>query len=153
MLSLKQMNKLALIEKCITDLDSSIAEMKSSLQSLEEDMQNDTKSSAGDKFETSREMMSQEREKLMYRINLQQKQRNMLAHLPTQKKNKAGLGSLIFTDKQCFFLSQSLGKRLFQGFEIIFISVQAPIAQQLINKEVGDGFQWNGTQYKIVDLV
>ena len=89
MLSLKQMNKLALIEKCLTDLDSSIAEMKSSLQSLEEDMQNDTKSSAGDKFETSREMMSQEREKLMYRINLQQKQRNMLAHLPTQKKNKA----------------------------------------------------------------
>ena len=77
----------------------------------------------------------------------------MLAHLPTQKKNKACLGSLIFTDKQCFFLSQSLGKRLFQGFEIIFISVQAPIAQQLINKEIGDGFQWNGTQYKIVDLV
>ena len=58
-------DKTAYIDSIIQKLKLQLAELETELNSIDdEEIGNETKSSAGDKFETSREMMSQVRREL-----------------------------------------------------------------------------------------
>ncbi|MEC8738464.1 MAG: hypothetical protein VXX63_01140 [Bacteroidota bacterium] len=143
------MNKLLLIQECIQKLSDEIKKLKDDLDSIEYDMHNETKSSAGDKYEISREMMQQEREKLMNQINLKQKQKTMFLHMPSKTNTNASLGALVITQKAIFFISQSIGKIQFEDKTIFCLSIQAPITKMMLNKKVKDAFEWNNNAYTI----
>lgn len=103
----------------------------------------DTKSSAGDKFETSREMAQIEIHKIENEILKTQQFISDLASKASQ---------LIITDKGEFLISIPFGKLMVSGTEVFCISNSAPITNQLVNTEISANFEFRGVTYNILDI-
>ena len=80
---------------------------------------NDTKSSMGDKYETSREMLQQEINNLQVQLNENMKSLQILNSIRTNLHKTVGLGSFVQTEKGKFFIAVSLGEINFEN-QIIF---------------------------------
>ena len=103
----------------------------------------DTKSSAGDKFETSREMAQIEIQKIETEILKTQQFISDLASKASQ---------LIITDKGAFLISIPFGKVMVNTTEVFCISNSAPITKQLVNTEISANFEYRGVTYNILDI-
>ena len=104
----------------------------------------DTKSSAGDKFETSREMAQIEIQKIETEISKTQQFITDLASKASQ---------LIITDKGAFLISIPFGKLMVKRTEVFCISNSAPITKQLVNTEISANFEYRGVAYNILDII
>ncbi|WP_372643177.1 hypothetical protein, partial [Ancylomarina sp.] len=115
---------------------------------------NDTKSSAGDKFETGREMMQIEIEKNEVLLNQTAKNRKELARIDITKEfNKVAFGSLVETDKGTYFISIGIGKIQIDDEICYAISLASPIGGLLKDKTVGDEVQFQGRVFTIKEIV
>ena len=124
------------------------------IESAKEARDNDTKSSAGDKYETGRAMMQIELEKnevqLSRAINLQKE----LSRINTQKEyNKVEFGSLVVTNQGAYFISIGIGKIEVNNENYYSISLASPIGKLLKDKIVGDRVQFQGREFTIRDIV
>ncbi|WP_107039814.1 3-oxoacyl-ACP synthase [Brumimicrobium mesophilum] len=118
-----------------------------------ESRNNDTKSSAGDKYETSRAMMQQEMDNAEASIHQAKLFKNELSRLPVlEKSEKVISGSFVETDKGFYFLGLSLGKIEIQNQIIYAISTASPLGKLLLHKKVGDIIQLNNTQQAILSI-
>lgn len=125
-----------------------------SLNDLTNDAKNDTKSTAGDKHETGRAMMQHEQEKLRIQLTEIEQQLTLLQKInPENKAEKIQLGSMVQTDKACFYIAIAFGQLKIQTQQIFVISPIAPIAQQMLGKSINDQFEMNGLTYKISAIV
>lgn len=115
----------------------------------------DTKSSAGDKYETSREMMKQEIER-NFQLLSEAKQMQLVLHSLKQISNHTSLvrpGSLIQTDQRMFYLAIGIGKLHVEGLDVFVLSPSAPVGQLLIGKQIGDQITFNQKTYLIQDIM
>ena len=104
----------------------------------------DTKSSAGDKFETSREIAQIEIHKIENEILKTQQFISDLASKASQ---------LIITDKGAFLISIPFGKVMVNTTEVFCISNSAPISKALVNTEISQQFGFGGVPYKVLDIL
>ena len=121
------------------------------LQSSIESRNEDTKSSAGDKYETGRAMMQQQID--MYQAELHKAEmlyNAMKASDPGKSVDFVSTGSFVVTDSGVYFISAGVGKVIFENQEIFVISPAAPVAQQLMNKKKGQLADFAGKQYKVI---
>ena len=132
------------VEEKILYLENLIADTRSS--------NNDTKSSMGDKYETGREMLQQEINRLQNQANVFIQQRDFLKKISTHENSKVKAGTLVETDKGWFYLSVSLGEFQFEGKKIFAISPETPLAIAMLNKKVGDNIVVNQMQQKIKSI-
>lgn len=146
------LEKRELRELCKEALDKKINESQDMLASIDESAHDDTKSSAGDKFETSREMLKQEAEKISSQLGVLLHQRQVLSVLDTKISDVVVHGSLVKTDKGIFYLSISLGKVLYQHDTIYAISDESPMALALFGRRVGDKVIVNSRTITILDV-
>ncbi len=146
-------NKEKLIQQLLNLIEEKIVTAKAEIESAREAQQNETKSSAGDKYETSREMMTQEIEKHSKSLADAEQQRNILFHLSTLKPSTlVELGSWVKTNHGDYFLATGMGSIKTDTFTIQTISLQSPIGKTLLNKKRGDCFEFNGKQYCILKV-
>ncbi|PKR81026.1 hypothetical protein CW751_07620 [Brumimicrobium salinarum] len=118
-----------------------------------ESRNNDTKSSAGDKYETSRAMMQQEMDNAQRSIHQIKMMRNELFRLPIQESNlKATAGALITTNSGKYFLGLSMGKVLVGEHVVFAISTGSPLGKLLLNKKEGDRFVLNNMEQEILSI-
>lgn len=116
-------------------------------------LREETKSSAGDKYETSRAMINLEKEKVEANLlELIKKRLAISAIDPAKVTNKVKNGSLVTTGAGIFFISTSLGKLEIDGNSIFVISPVSPIAQVMLDLTSGDSFEFNGKKNSIVSL-
>ena len=102
---------------------------------------NDTKSSAGDKFETGREMMNIEIQKAESQLAITNKLVEELSQIDLQKNNdRVVYGSVVYTSNGNYFISIAFGKIEIEGDVFYSISFASPIGKVLHNKQVGEGF-------------
>jgi transcription elongation GreA/GreB family factor len=145
--------KSALYQLCLKFIKERIQTAETALQQAREASNDDTKSSAGDKYETSREMMQQDidrNKRLLIDAEENQKVLNSLKDAPFSPS--ARNGSLIYTDQGNFYLSISAGQ-LKLGNETVFaISAVSPIGKLLLGKEKGAQFDFNGKKYQIKEV-
>ena len=113
---------------------------------------NETKSSMGDKFETSREMVQQEINTLQIQLNENRNARNSLKQINTNLHQTIGLGSLVETDKGLFYIAVSLGEIIFNENKIFVISTESPLGKALFGKRKGDEISLNNTKQTIRNL-
>ncbi|HSJ69668.1 MAG TPA: hypothetical protein VK921_18445 [Anditalea sp.] len=131
-------------------LEVRIQDLKSSIDDLKEAGESETKSSAGDKYETGREMIKQEREKYQQVLQDYEKQLEIVKNFKAGKTfEKAAPGSLVVTDKMTFYISVAYGKFKADNVEIFAISPSAPVAQLLLEKSSGDSYSINGQKVLI----
>lgn len=104
------------IKKSIyTELNDSLRDKiqvaKITIQEIKESRNDDTKSSAGDKFETGREMMQEEMNKNELQLNNAIELQQKLAKIDLEYKHtQVGLGSLVITTQGSYFISIGVGK-------------------------------------------
>ena len=113
---------------------------------------NETKSSMGDKYETSREMLQQEINNLQIQLNENIRVRNSLKSISVNPHQNVGLGSLVETDKGFFYIAVSLGIIDYEKNKIFLISSESPLAQAMNGKTENEMFSMNETQQKIVKI-
>jgi hypothetical protein len=146
--------KVKLIELIKEDLKKKIQEMQRDFQLARESRNSDTKSSAGDKFETGREMMQKEMDKCSMMIDLYQNQWNTMDQIKIQNTSKfIDKGSLIFTDKGNYLLSIGLGKIELERESYFIISIDSPIGSLLKGKSIGDIIVFRDNNIKITNIV
>ena len=123
------------ISEKIQKLEQLIAETRAS--------NNDTKSSMGDKYETSREMLQQEINNLQIQLNEHLKSQQILKNINPNPHKIVTLGSLVETEKGMFFIAISLGELSFSQEKIFVISAESPLAKAMNGKKTGESFVVN----------
>lgn len=146
--------KKGLIEHCHAHVEERLTTITSSLRSIEESRNGETKSSAGDKFETGRAMMQMEEAKLNAQLGEVMKlQETMAGVKETASGDRIATGSLVATNRGLYFLAVGIGKVKLGGRTIFCTSLGAPIGQQLHGKQVGERFSFNELEFEVLGLV
>ncbi len=145
----------SLILKRLTEvIDEKSAIVKNEIELAIETRDNETKSNVGDKFETTREMMQLEIEKNVLQLNKYELQKNELLKIDTNKPyNKAGLGSLVYTPENTYFISIGIGKIEIENEPVFCISLISPIGKILQNKKAGEKFNFQGKEILISKII
>lgn len=145
--------KFKIYTHCLELLENKIKTIVSEIKSFQETSNDDTKSSAGDKFETTRAMMDLEKEKAAIQLEELQKMREIfLQIIPKVKHEKVRLGSLATCNIGKFYFSVSLGKITVEEEQFMAISLASPLGKELLGKSAGDKIAFNGREVEIVEL-
>ncbi len=145
--------KSELVEGCIRELEHKRKEILNELQELYSAIANETKSSAGDKHETSRALMQNQREQTGNRLKETEAMIGALQQIDTQTPNTiVRLGSLVTTNRGTFFISIGFGRFEKGDTLFYFVSSQSPLAASMIGKRAGDVFIFNNHEYRIVEV-
>ena len=145
--------KQKILDHLITILDRKIEVLKQTIQSTKESRATDTKSSAGDKFETGRAMMQMEIEKNEVQLNKTLIHKNELGKIKVDQVSKvAAHGSIVNTDTGNYFFSLPLGKIIVEKKEFICISMGSPIGQVLLGVKKGDTISFQNRKIKILKI-
>lgn len=124
------------------------------IDSLTEDAQNDAKSSAGDKHETTLSKLHIEQEKIANKLKEALEQQAILYKLDIDKvSKKVILGSLVQTNHLTVLVSTALSKIVVNNQPVFAISPQSPLGLQLMGKSVNDEFPVNNVTYKILEIL
>ena len=139
-----------LYQQSLDFIEQRIHTADTALQQAREASNDDTKSSAGDKYETSREMMQQDidRNKRLL-IDAQDNLRVLQSIDSSIKSTNVTHGSYVITNQGSFYVSVSAGQLHVNGKTIFAISPASPIGKLLLEKKKGEGFDFNGKKYQI----
>src|SRR6185312_9724817 len=114
----------------------------------------ESKSSAGDKYETGREMMQQETDRNQAQLNEANKLLIALNQISVDSSpSLAAPGSLVITDNGKFYLSISAGALSLNGEGYFAVSPASPIGSKLLGRRTGDEFIVNGKHYTVKEVV
>ena len=145
--------KKELFDQISSELEIKANDFKTAVSNLRDGIANDSKSSMGDKYETSREMMQQEINHLEQQISINQQQLFYLKSFNLLAKNEQiVLGSLVQTNIGWFFIAVSFGEIKVLEQAIIVISPISPLGKILIGKKVNDEFEMNERILKILSV-
>ena len=143
-----------LYQVCKAFLQERLDAVKGIITNVQESLQSETKSSAGDKHETGRAMLQLEREKAGKQLAALQIQQELLAKVTIDKPSEViRLGSLVQSNKGTFFIAISKGQINIANDRYFAIAPNAPIGQLLLGKKEGDSVQFNDTTIKIKEVV
>lgn len=147
-------SKSQLYQLCLNFIQKRIENIEYSLLQARQASNDDTKSSAGDKYETTREMMQQEidrNSKLLYEAGQQKIALQQIENVDAAKEVKNG--SLVLTSGGNFYISISAGELNVDGETFFAVSQAAPIGRVFIGKRVGEELNFNGTKYLVMDIL
>lgn len=139
---------------CQSYLDKNIRNAEAAIADAREAAQNETKSSAGDKYETAREMMQQDIDLNNKRLLQLHQQQQILDRIATNTSSAIVIpGSIVHTTQGAYYISIGAGKLVTDGTTYYAISIDSPLGKQLKGKQVGDTFMVNDKQYQILDVI
>jgi transcription elongation GreA/GreB family factor len=142
--------KAKLIVHCRQYLSQRIVTAENAIREAQEAANDETKSSAGDKYETGRAMMQIEIEKNMTQLQETLKLRNTLDQIKNDAKPaEIRLGSLVITNEGNFFLAISVGKLVVDEKAFFLVSRESPIGSRLMGLKANESFTFNNKAYKI----
>ena len=124
-------------------------------QELFKSLNEETKSSAGDKHETTRAMIQIEREKNSKRIKeIENSKKQLIVIKSVQLDNlKVSPGSIIFTSNNNYFISISSEIYSSDNNKIYCVSTNTPIAKSYLGKKIGDIVTFNNIDSKIEKII
>ncbi len=138
---------------CQSYLDKNMGNAEAAIADAREAAQNETKSSAGDKYETAREMMQQDIDLNNTRLLQLRQQQQILDRIVTNTSSAiVVLGSIVHTTQGVYYISIGAGKLVADGTTYYAISIDSPLGKQLKGKQAGDVFTVNDKQYNIQDV-
>lgn len=137
----------SLCTEYITNRETAI---KNTIAEAREAANNETKSSAGDKYETGREVMQQEIDLNLTRLNELKKLRSTLDRIiPETKCATIQPGAAVSTNNGNYYIAISAGQLIVNGITYYAISAAAPIGMQMAGLKAGDTFILNGKKVEI----
>lgn len=142
-----------LIRIILKALHDRLTEYKNNLELLLESRNNDTKSSAGDKYETSREMTQIEMNKIMDMLTLNNSIIIDILKIDVDiEHDTVELGSIVNTKTENYFISVPFGKIKLENAEYYAISKTSPLAMAIKGKKKGDKIEFQNRVIEILDI-
>ena len=147
------MLKEKIIEELSNLLECKISEVEEELNLLTKDKNEITKSSAGDKFETSRATIQSEFDKVSINlIKLKDQLRKIKLISISTKPQKIGYGALVKTSNSIYMVSIGYGKLTLGSNDIYVISPLSPIGRKLIDRQEGESISFNSKTEEILEI-
>lgn len=145
--------KTELLHLCQSRLNERLNAVKTIINDLQQSLQSETKSSAGDKHETGRAMVQLEREKAGQQLAEIQKIQEVLAKINVENSSQViSLGSIVFTSKANYFIASSSGELKVGNQSFYAISPSTPIGQLLLGKTLGDEVSFRDNSFDVVEV-
>ena len=133
------MTKTELIAACEQLLDQRLQRIDAAMSLSREAAEGETKSSAGDKFETTRAMMHAELERLSAQRNdVLLLKKGLYTAAQAVVGSMIGLGSVVKTNVATYFLAAAIGKITLGQQEVFVLSTASPLGQLLLGKSAGE---------------
>jgi hypothetical protein len=146
--------KKELYDQCVSYVRKRMDAAELGIKEAQKASNEDTKSSAGDKYETGRAMMQQETNRNLAQLNEANKLMVALNRMGTTGTSaNAETGSVIITNNGDFYLAISAGTLSVNGKTYFAVSPASPIGVVLAGKKAGDSFILNNKQYKIEEVI
>ncbi len=142
--------KQQLIQACRDYLKDKIDSLNTIINEVTESSNSESKSSAGDKHETSKAMMQLEIEKLGTQLKEAEEQSADFEKINFNKPFQTiEQGSLVETNKGYFLIVSSIGKLTIDEKIVFVISNRSPLAVAFAGKQHKDSLSFNGVEYVI----
>ncbi len=139
---------------CIEILQRKVGALQDAIEQAQSAANLETKSSAGDKYETGRAMMHIEKDKLTMQLAAGFKLLELLNQIPFDKAfNSVKPGALLETSQGLFYCCVSLGECQFESHTIQTISLRSPLGQQFRNHKIGDTFEFRSVRYELLNII
>lgn len=146
--------KQELLEKCEQFIQQKITALQDAMQGLKQDLENESKSSAGDKFETGREMINIEWNKLSNQLQQYEQMQSVIYRISLQgATGTVKTGSLVFTEKANYFISIPAGEMIVQGTKFYAIGSKAPVAIAMLGKTENESYTFNQQSVRIEKII
>lgn len=141
--------KPALHVLCHAFIEQRIAAARTAMQAAQESSSSETKSSAGDKYETGREMANAERDRNAAHMQQAQQLQAELARInPELPCDTVRPGALVHTSMGRFYISISAGQ--LTDYEVFAVSPAAPVAVALKGLRMGEEATFNGKTVRVL---
>lgn len=135
---------------CMDYVEDRIASARQAITAARESANDDTKSSAGDKYETGREMMQQEIDRNRKQLEESQKLKLILEQIDPAKPVALALnGALVTTNFGRFYISISRGQIMVDECIYFAVSSVSPIGLKLMKQTEGYEFDFNGKLFRV----
>jgi hypothetical protein len=146
--------KKSLYELCEQYVNKKINQAQKGIDDAQKSANSETKSSAGDKYETGRAMMHLEKEKYARQLSESIQLKGALLDITFSKTYETvQSGALIQTSNGFFFMSISAGKLQLNGQTYFAMSIASPIAQVLKGMKKGETTLFRGKNITILDII
>jgi len=134
-------------------VDDRISTAQQAITAARESANDDTKSSAGDKYETGREMMQQEIDRNRKQLEESQKLKLVLEKIdPVKSMELIQNGALVTTNYGKFYIGISLGQISVDDFIYYAVSSVSPIGLKLMKQIEGYEFDFNGKLFRVIKV-
>jgi transcription elongation GreA/GreB family factor len=141
-------------QQCVNYVQQRMDAAQQAIAEAQQAANNDTKSSAGDKYETGREMAQQETNRNLTQLNEANKLMVALNRIGTGAQSiTAEAGSIIKTNQGNFYLSISAGNIRINNEAYVAISTASPVGLKLKGTRTGDHFEFNGKHYSVIEVL
>ena len=145
--------KKELRDSCISILEKRIATAQQAMQQAQESANSEEKSSAGDKYETSRAMGQQNRDMNARQLEEAQRDLAFVNSLPVDSISEfVQQGSVVKCAQIIFYISLGLGMIEINNQKVVLLSSGAPVAKLLEGKKAGEAFLFNGNATRIIEV-
>ncbi len=145
--------KQKLYNYCLSHVDSKATQLQNSINDAQQSLSAETKSTAGDKHDTSRAMMHLEIEKKSQQLVEIGKLKRVMTQFNAEKSNsEIDLGALIKTNKGNYYIAISAGKFTIDDDEYFLISLASPLAQAFKKQFKQDSFQFLNQTFTISSI-
>ncbi len=139
---------------CLTYITERMATSQQAIEAAQRSANEETKSSAGDKYETGRAMAQLEIEKnttqLAEALRLKQKLEVLAEKNRTETVQS---GSLVMTDQGNYYLTIPAGQWVINSKTYFAISVDSPIGMKLLGLKEGSSFTFRAKNYQITKIL
>jgi hypothetical protein len=143
-----------LLVRCKEYVDARISTARQSMDDAQQAANEESKSSAGDKYETGRAMMQIEREKAAAQLDEALKLKATLDQIsPDAIHEKVALGSLVITPSKKIFISIGIGKLSLDGDDFLIVAPASPLGKALMGLKARDRIVFNKEQIEISQIV
>ena len=138
---------------CAAFIAQRIAAATAAMQAAQESANSETKSSAGDKYETGRAVAQEERNRNAAQLHQAQQLQAELARIsPDAPCDTVRPGALVETSLGWFYVAISAGRLPGDGPVVMAVSAAAPVAVALRGKRVGEEANFNGQVVRVLGV-
>lgn len=134
-------------------LHSQLAEIKQRLTDLSSSSAGEEKSSAGDKYETQREMIKQSQDILDQQASRIREMIHQLERVPLQACDKVREGALVKLPMGWIWVSVALGKVVDGDREYLLVSKDSPLFLAVRGLQVGESAVFRGKTVVVEEVV
>ncbi|MFM9945610.1 MAG: 3-oxoacyl-ACP synthase [Bacteroidia bacterium] len=145
--------KKQLLQTCKKIITERMENANKAMQAAQEAANGEDKSSAGDKYETSRAMGHRDRDMYARQLVEAKNELQKLERISIGPVDFVKHGSLLLANETIYFISTGIGKMEINNKTIMAISKESPIAQAMLGKRLDEEFTFNKNQWKITILI